>query len=99
MKTIFRKVLLKDGLPQKEGAYFCDGGHLWFNITTKKWNSNVNSNVLPEWWLEEIELPSDDEIIKMYPERNSSGTYLDMNIGRREGAKDIRNLVLAATPK
>lgn len=35
--------------------------------------------------------PSDEEIDARYPERNDSGTRLDINMGRREGAKWMRD--------
>lgn len=38
------------------------------------------------------ELPSEEEIDAKYEERNSSGTYLEVNMGRREGAKWMRSL-------
>ena len=39
-----------------------------------------------EYWLEEIELPSDEEVLEQFPTYNSSGTRLDINVGRQDGA-------------
>lgn len=102
MNTIFRKVLAKKRLPKKDGVYialrsgFLMGEWIWKD---GEWQDDDNSGhkYELEWWLEEIELPTDEKINEMYPQRNSSGTYLDTNMGRREGAKDIRDFVLAVT--
>lgn len=39
-------------------------------------------------------IPTDDYINELWEERNSSGTYLEGNLCRRDGAKLIRDLML-----
>lgn len=36
-------------------------------------------------------LPTDEQIEELYPLRNSSGKYLDVNAGRREAARDMHS--------
>lgn len=46
-----------------------------------------------------IQVPTEEEINEMYPERNSSGEYLDYNMTRREGAKDAINYIKSQIEK
>ena len=39
-------------------------------------------------------VPTDEQIDEIWEERNSSGTYLEGNLCRREGAKKIRDMML-----
>ena len=75
MSGIFRKVMCSDRLPKVENEnYFTisEKGHekiRFFNGT--RFESAYHEGEV-KWWLEEIELPSDEEIEKI---ANDSGAY------------------------
>lgn len=55
MQTVFKKVMVSDRSPSKEGYYLTDKGNVYFRDTFYTWI---------DWWLEEVELPSEDDIFK-----------------------------------
>lgn len=59
-ETIFRKVLCSDRLPKERKWFDTDKGYLLFSITQNQWL--VSDEYYPKWWLEEIELPSEEDI-------------------------------------
>lgn len=52
-QTVFRKVSVKDRLPKNYSDYFTNVGKVHFRGRFYYW---------VEWWLEEIELPSDEDV-------------------------------------
>lgn len=74
METIFRKVSVNDRLPKEDGKYItnycletkllsCECGTC---NEKRKWKIKVGGDTLevtPDYWLEEIKLPTDEEII------------------------------------
>jgi len=58
MSGIFIKVMCSDRLPKVEKSYLTNAGWVSTHITESciKWKIIEN----PTWWLEEIELPSDE---------------------------------------
>lgn len=64
MNTIFRKILTKDRLPKIQTRYITNDGWLSFEVESKSFHhSNIfDEQYFPEWWLEEIELPSQKDI-------------------------------------
>ena len=75
----------KDGVYQ---GYF----HTEFGLVKySKYDGWKLARKYPDYFLEEIELPSEEEIENKFPTHNGSGTRLDINIGRQEGANFILN--------
>ena len=64
----YRKVMCSDRPPEKNGSYDTSLGRQFFSSVSGwglpyrgKWEY-PKDNTNPEWWLEEIELPSEEEI-------------------------------------
>lgn len=60
IKNIFKKIYTHDRLP-KEGWYNTNKGVEYYSEKLNDWASSMYTSK-PEWWLEEIELPSEDEL-------------------------------------
>ena len=100
MKTIYRKVLVSERLPEKVSQrYFTNKGltYLWEG---QQW---FEDNI--EYWLEEIELMDNEKIETefssepMKSENDDATRHKnDVLYGKREGAKWMRDFVLAVTP-
>ena len=65
-ETIFKKVMCSDRPPEKNGSYDTSLGRQFFSSVSGwglpyrgKWEY-PKDNTNPEWWLEEIELPSEE---------------------------------------
>jgi len=90
---LYRKINCKDRLPEKERAeYSTDIGTLFFS--EKEWWDEFQE--FPEWWLEEVTLPTDEEIEKMAEQmatnanlHRSTMDYMYYLNGVRHGAKYI----------
>lgn len=74
----YRKVMCSDRPPEKNGSYDTSLSRQFFSSVSGwglpyrgKWEY-PKDNTNPEWWLEEIELPNDEEIEKI---ANDSGAY------------------------
>ena len=63
-QTVFIKVSCIDRLPLVSGYYHTDEGISYYSDIFEDWSYNV------EYWLEEIELPSEEEISKEVKDRN-----------------------------
>lgn len=63
------------------------------SLNLKIYFVDLLEDFIEEWSSESknIIAPTDEEIDAKFPSRNSSGTYLDTNVGRREGAKWMRD--------
>lgn len=66
MKTVFVKVLVSEGLPTKDDRYYhTDIGFIDFDLVNGWMDCNKYPEY-PEWWLKEVELPSDEDIKMEY---------------------------------
>lgn len=108
METIFRKVSAKEA-PKKNGNYFIaykDNNEIVFSDSAwskdNGWWTGVKDCMI--YWLEEIELPSDEEIEKKFLAKGlmitkdgqfSEPATIEMyyNYLRQEGAKWMRDFV------
>ncbi|MGJ1360398.1 hypothetical protein ACR79K_27200 [Sphingobacterium siyangense] len=59
MDSVFIKVSTKDRLPLESGLYLTNNGHVHFLSGCKRF-----MGCDPKWWLEEVELPTEDEILE-----------------------------------
>lgn len=81
MSGIFRKVMCSDRLPEKDGDYVvfskCDTNSTYAYADTLIFK-NGSFKEVPDWttlwWLEEIELPSEEDIVKIAKEFEIYGT-------------------------
>jgi len=68
MEKIYRQVSVKERLPEKAGVYNTDLGKLEFSTNPCYKNNGIwlKENYVnnPEIWLEEVELPTEDEILE-----------------------------------
>ena len=68
MDKLFRQVSVKERLPEKPGVYNTDLGKLEFSTNPCYKNNGIwlKENYVnnPEIWLEEVELPSSEELKK-----------------------------------
>ncbi len=90
---LFRKVSTTERMPTKSDNYFTNKNLMAYFVEDGNFS---NGNIL--WWLEEVELPTDEEIKKIdfshLPHMTQSGRVLiDF------GIKWMRDFVLAATAK
>lgn len=65
---IYRKVLTEERWPDKDDRYITDCGLQYYSADSKYWEIDI-----PEFWLEEIPVPTDEEIEKI---KESSLDYL-----------------------
>jgi hypothetical protein len=79
MSGIFKKVMCSDSEPTKNGSYKTEFGEQFFSTVSGwglpykgHWSYSTNTN--PNWWLEEIELPSEEDIVKIAKEFEIYGT-------------------------
>lgn len=59
MRTIYIKVPVSERLPKDKGDYYTNDNELYYD-GKDWWFSDTKS--YPRWWLQEIELPSENEI-------------------------------------
>lgn len=57
-QTVFRKVYVKDRLPEYSGVYFTDDGEFLYTEDKTWLHWSYQDRKCPKWFLEEIELPS-----------------------------------------
>lgn len=64
-EKLFRKVETKKRMPIRSGKYDTSVGEVIFHIEPHPHTNYAwwEVSIAPEWWLEEIELPTDDNII------------------------------------
>lgn len=62
MNTIYRKVLCSERLPEKSNWYYTQKGMVYFDLIQGSFYESSQFAGENEYWLEEIELPSDEEI-------------------------------------
>ena len=105
METIFRKVSVNKRLP-KHGRYLTDWGWLNYeglfpNEIGTHWYEEYEPNSIPRnpnWWFEEIQFPTDDELEKRFPTNineasDIKGTNSD-NLCKQLGAEWMRDFIL-----
>lgn len=63
--TIYRKVLCSERLPEKSSWYYTQKGMLYFDLIQGSFYESSQFVGENEYWLEEIELPSEEDIIGM----------------------------------
>ena len=86
--TVFIKRYPKKGeLPSKEGLYHTNIGRVSFSKTFDWIDHHNYTRPCPNYWLEEIELPSDDDIY------NKSTFYNDLE-SFEQGANYILNILM-----
>lgn len=105
MSSIFRKVLVSESLPNESGVYiteskvglilkrYYDSDIKSFMYTNYNGLSRKCKNI--EWWLEEIELPSKEEVdsYKVGKENPNKNDQLILN-SWKSGANYILNKIL-----
>lgn len=68
MTTLYRKVQTSERLPEKEGTFLTDCGELDYFPEHKSFLVDIrdmgNVDMNPDWWLEPVDLPTDDEVRK-----------------------------------
>ncbi len=84
MKQVFTLHYCKDKLPEKDGIYKTSDFLQTFNVSTGF------SDINPDWWLEEIPMPSDKIIRDKFPNKIESNQF---EAGYVEGAKMIIDLI------
>lgn len=66
MSELFRKVLCSERLPEKESWYETSEGCVLYDPAKKCFRYQYKgSERYPEWWLEPVNEPNDEEIEKM----------------------------------
>lgn len=70
METIFRKILVSERLPSKECYYFTNAGCNYYDLDKMAFSTKESFFSMDvTWWLEEIEIPSEEEIQGLFDER------------------------------
>jgi hypothetical protein len=94
METIYRKVKTAERLPEKEGRYIVQNSdvdhpeYMLFNKTTEAFFG------FTIWWLEEVELPRDEEIELDRPYKTTiSNEQLFKNIGFICGVRYLKDFI------
>ena len=95
-KTILAPRFVKDyGMPNKAKEYHTDKGIYLFSTDYNCWLNKYGEEIEVKYWLEEIELPDEDQINNQYPIQDKD-LFSSKNINsfnRRIGAKHILNLI------
>lgn len=70
-ETVYRKHLVKDGLPKENAFYFTDMGQRWFDSDHHRWTCQGTI----DWWLEPTELNvfTDEELEELKRECHKLG--------------------------
>jgi hypothetical protein len=103
METIYRKVYTKDRLPHLEGTYFVKVKDSVLYHDIYFWHHHYDDvadedqrdywiNTF-EWWLEEVELPSEQEIQRWAYETEMEDNGVDFVLGVKETIKYITGKV------
>ncbi len=88
---LYRLIYCKDKLPEKDGIYKTDFGD--WGMMLSDWAENEDG-LKPIWWLEEISMPSDEEIREFFEisESQSQDPYwIATQEGEITGAKWLRD--------
>lgn len=99
MKKIYRQTYVTEKLPTEFGIHFTDEGELKFIPAPNSFFNMENQERNPRWWLEEIELPNDEDVINEFgielAETHEANKYYNKTLkGKYEGAKWLRDIVL-----
>jgi len=77
MSKYYRKVMCSDEMPKEHKVYSTNKGDMLFVAKDKMFGKRLYGGIIvsyPEWWLEEIELPSEEDIVKIAKEFEIYGT-------------------------
>lgn len=86
MKVFVKRYPEKGELPSVSKKYFTSHGYLDYSVKRNEWSDCDWLDVNPDWWLEEIELPSDEDVF------NKSTFYNDLE-SFEQGANYILDLL------
>lgn len=87
MDSVFIKVSTKDRLPSESGFYLTNNGHVHFLSGCKRF-----MGCDPQWWLEEVELPSEENVNNsLINSKRHITTYSLYQNGYEDGANYILN--------
>ncbi|WP_286778985.1 MULTISPECIES: hypothetical protein [Sphingobacterium] len=89
MDKLFRQVSVKDRLPEKEGMVVCISADGQPFITL--YNVGFAISSYAAYWLEEVELPTEEDINWKYPLNSNELHKTTLNVGCRTGANYILN--------
>lgn len=89
MEKIFIQVYTEKRFPEKTGLYHTNRGMINYFAGLKTFEHSI----AVDYWLEEIELPTDKEIDSTYPLQWGSDMML-FNTDARKGAKWMRDYIL-----
>lgn len=97
--TIYRKVKVSERLPESRGYYDTDMGTLYYRKKIKHsiWEDWEDANYpkYPEYWLEEIELPTEEDInsiVSVYHDvenRNACRTGINYILNKIRGNETL----------
>lgn len=91
--TVFVKRYPEKGdFPEDGVMVYAGDGRLYYNYERKEWICADGYTHYPLFWIEEIELPSDEEI-----EQSSNRYYFDLE-EKREKAKNFRGQIAGRHP-
>ncbi len=92
---LYRLHYCKDKLPEKEGYYNTDKGRLYNNGVFRNWlvikDTEMEKN--PEWWLEEVPVPTDEKIDEMFMDNGNDIMKSALISQAKRGAKAMRGLI------
>lgn len=91
MHKIYRSVPVSERLPEEEKYYLTNKGIAYFNANKNRFTVPVHSWREVTYWLEEIELPTEEDINYKYPINERQPFKTMLNVGCRSGAKFIIN--------
>ncbi len=92
MEKLYRKVNCSDRMPKENKECFTDTGLATYLLKDNQWYyvAFLRCNPQPDWWLEEIQLPNDEEIESQY----CMTRYESPDFDWMSGAKWMRDLIL-----
>lgn len=87
---IYRTVSVEDRLPKHGGHFLSSIGLVRFMISDKEWVDDYYRTRNPDWWLEEVYFPSEDEMQNLY---SLNRDFYDSSFaaGMHKGANFILN--------
>lgn len=89
MDKLFRQVSVKDRLPEKDGIVVCISSDGQPFITLYEVGISISSSAA--YWLEEVELPTEEDVNWKYPLNSNELHKTTLNVGCRAGANYILN--------
>lgn len=93
MSELFRKVLCKDRKPDEDGKYLTQFKELYYEKDSKwEWTEDDGYPRIPDYWMEEVPEPTDEEIEKMAVRRWGANITpsLAFILGYRHAIEDLK---------